>query len=246
MGEIGSAFARRRCKVIETLFTNLGGAVEGAPLLAICAAAAWGILSIILSPCHLASIPLIVGFIDVQGKISVKRAFVISVLFAVGILISIAAIGMITASAGRIMGDIGAWSNYFVAAVLLLAGLVLTDTIAIPWSAPAHIGIKSKGMPAAFSLGLIFGIALGPCTFAFMAPILGVVLQQAARSFAFGVVLLLAYGIGHCSVIVAAGTSTEAVQRFLNWDEGSKATLILKRICGALVILASLYMIYIS
>jgi cytochrome c-type biogenesis protein len=232
--------------VIETLFNNLSKAVEGAPLIAIGAAAVWGVLSIILSPCHLASIPLIVGFIDIQGRISVKRAFVISLFFALGILISIAVIGVITAGAGKVIGNVGAWGNYFVASVLLLSGLVLIDVIPLPLSAPGQIGIKSKGILAAFLLGLIFGIALGPCTFAFMAPILGVVLHQAAKNFGFGAILLLAYGIGHCSVIVAAGTSTEVVQRFLNWNEQSKATIILKRACGILVLFAGLYMIYIG
>jgi cytochrome c-type biogenesis protein len=232
--------------VIETLFGNLSRAVEGAPAVAIGAAALWGVLSIVLSPCHLASIPLIVGFIDVQGRISVKRAFFISLLFASGILISIACIGLITAGAGRVMGDVGAWGNYFVAAVLLLSGLVLIDVIPMPLSAPGQIGIKSKGAVAAFLLGLLFGIALGPCTFAFMAPILGIVLHKSATNFAFGSLLLLAYGIGHCSVIVAAGTSTEAVQKFLNWNQESRATVILKRVCGVLVVIAGLYMIYIG
>ena len=86
---------------MEKLFTTLSHAVEGSPLMALSAAVTWGILSIILSPCHLASIPLIVGFISKQGKVSVQRAFWTSVLFAVGILITIAAIGATTAAAGR-------------------------------------------------------------------------------------------------------------------------------------------------
>jgi cytochrome c-type biogenesis protein len=232
--------------VIEGLFNNLSKAVEGAPSIAIGAAAVWGVLSIILSPCHLASIPLIVGFVGMQGRISVGRAFVISLLFASGILASIAAIGAVTAGAGKVMGNVGAWSNYFVAAVLLLSGLILLDVIPVPWSGPGQIGMKSKGLLAAFVLGLVFGLALGPCTFAFMAPVLGVVLHQAATDFGLGVVLLLAYGIGHCSVIVIAGTSTEFVQRFLNWNQETKATVILKRVCGVLVLLAGLYMIYVA
>ena len=78
---------------MEKLFTTLTHAVEGTPAIALAAAFVWGILSILLSPCHLASIPLIVGFIDKQGRMSTRRAFAISALFAVGILITIAAIG---------------------------------------------------------------------------------------------------------------------------------------------------------
>jgi len=70
-----------------------------------------GILSIILSPCHLASLPLIVGFISGQGRVSTARASGIATVFAVGILITIAAIGAITAAAGRMMGDVGRWGT---------------------------------------------------------------------------------------------------------------------------------------
>jgi cytochrome c-type biogenesis protein len=83
------------------------------------AAFIWGLLSMILSPCHLASIPLIVGFIDDQGRISTRRAFTISTLFAVGILITIGAIGCVTAAAGRMIGDVGKFGNYFVALIFL-------------------------------------------------------------------------------------------------------------------------------
>jgi cytochrome c-type biogenesis protein len=55
---------------MEQLFTSLSHAVEGAPAIALAASAIWGILSIILSPCHLASLPLIVGFISGQGRAS--------------------------------------------------------------------------------------------------------------------------------------------------------------------------------
>jgi len=95
-----------------------------------------GILSIVLSPCHLASIPLIVGFVDNQGRISAKRAFAISLLFALGILVTIGLIGAITAAAGRMMGDVGRYGNYFVAAIFFLVGLHLLDVIPMPWSGP--------------------------------------------------------------------------------------------------------------
>ncbi|MCP3175880.1 cytochrome c biogenesis protein CcdA [Desulfuromonas sp. KJ2020] len=229
---------------MESLFVALNQAVTGSPLLALAAALVWGVLSVVLSPCHLASIPLIVGFIDGQGRMTTKRAFLISTLFAFGILLTIALIGVITASAGRMMGDLGPWANWFVAGIFILVGLHLLDFIPMPWSGPGQVGMARKGMLAAFLLGLIFGIALGPCTFAYMAPMLGVAFGLAADNMLYGTSLLLAYGIGHCAVIVLAGTFTEIIQRYLDWNEKSKGAVILKKICGILVIAGGLWLIY--
>jgi cytochrome c-type biogenesis protein len=230
--------------LIERLFTALTHAVEGTPVVAVAAAFAWGVLSIVLSPCHLASIPLIIGFIDEQGRISTKRAFLIATLFSVGILITIGAIGAVTAAAGRMMGDVGVWGNYFVAGIFFVVGLHLLDVIPNPWSGPGQVGMKRKGMLAALILGLVFGIALGPCTFAYMAPMLGVTFKLAATNMIYGVLLLAVYGVGHCSVIVLAGTFTEVVQRYLNWNERSKGAVILKKVCGVLVLLGGVYLIW--
>jgi len=229
---------------MQELFTQLTRAVESTWFIAVGASFIWGVLSILLSPCHLASIPLIVGFIDEQGKISTRRAFWISTLFAVGILITIGAIGAITAAAGRMMGDVGKYGNYFVALIFFVVGLHLLDIIPMPFSGPGQVGMKRRGMLAAFILGLVFGIALGPCTFAYMAPMLGVTFKLAATNLAYGVLLLLVYGIGHCSVIVFAGTFTEIVQRYLNWNEKSKGAIILKKVCGVLVLIGGVYLIY--
>jgi cytochrome c-type biogenesis protein len=229
---------------MEHLFTTLSHAVEGAPAVALAAALVWGILSVLLSPCHLASIPLIVGFIDRQGRISTRRAFAISLLFAVGILITIGAIGAITAAAGRMMGDVGRWGNYAVAAIFFAVGLYLLDAIRLPMPGAAQPGMKRKGMLAAFILGLVFGIALGPCTFAYMAPMLAVTFRLAGTNLAYGILLLLIYGVGHCAVIVLAGTFTEVVQRYLDWNEKSRGAVVLKKTCGVLVLLGGLYLIY--
>ena len=226
------------------LFTQLGRAVEEAWFIALPASLIWGILSILLSPCHLASIPLIVGFIDEQGRISTKRAFWISTLFAVGILITIGAIGVLTAAAGRMMGDVGKYGNYFVALIFFVVGLHLLDVIPMPWSGPGQVGMKRKGPLAALILGLVFGIALGPCTFAYMAPILAIAFREASKSLIYGILLILVYGIGHCSVIVFAGTFTDLVQRYMNWNERSKGAVILKKICGVLVLLGGVWLIY--
>lgn len=229
---------------MEQLFTTLSRAVEGSAALALIAAFAWGVLSILLSPCHLAGIPLIAGFISQQGKTTTRRAFATSLLFAVGILITIGALGTITASAGRMLGDIGRWGNYAVACVFFLVGLHLLDAIRLPMPNAARPGMKRKGFLAAFLMGLIFGVALGPCTFAYMAPMLAVTFKLSASNMPYGILLLVLYGVGHCAVIVLVGTFTEVVQRYLNWNEKSRGAGILKQVCGVLVLLAGLYLIY--
>jgi len=221
-------------------------AVAGAPAVALTAAFVWGVLSVVLSPCHLASIPLIVGFIDRQGRISARRALGISTLFAVGILATIAVIGAITAAAGRVVGHVGPVGNYVVAAVLFIVGLVMMDVIPMPFSARTPAGTRLRGPLAALLLGLVFGVALGPCTFAYMIPVLMMTFGSAATHPLYGWLLLAVYGLGHCSVIVLAGTSTAWVQRYLNWNERSGGTVILKRICGAGILAAGLYLIYLA
>ena len=231
--------------MLQSIFAWLSQAMQSSVSLALTAAFIWGVFSIILSPCHLASIPLIVGFVDAQGKMSTKRALVISTLFSLGILISIGLVGVITAALGRMFGDVGTWGNYLVALIFLGVGLHLLDILALPFLGnKAQPSFPRKGLLGAFILGLLFGIALGPCTFAFMAPVLTVSFQFASTRFIFAALLILFYGIGHCSIIILAGTFTEMVQRYLNWNEKSQGAIILRQICGALVILGGLYMIW--
>ena len=233
--------------MIVELFTWLSGALTQSPEIAIGAAFIWGILSVALSPCHIACIPLIVGFIDGQGNISTSRAFGLSSLFGLGILITIGIIGLITGLMGRMIGDIGGYGNYFVAVIFFAVGLNLLGVLPLPFmEGGANPKYQRKGFLAAFILGLLFGIALGPCTFAYMATMLGVVFSMASTQIVFALSLLLAYGIGHCAVLVFAGTFTEVVQHYLHWSEKSKGAVILKKVCGILVILGGIYLILIN
>lgn len=229
--------------MIDAIFNFLYEAMTRAVWIAVLASFAWGVLSILLSPCHLSSIPLVVGFISSQGKISLGRIFNISLIFAVGILITIAVIGIITANLGRLMGDIGYVGNYLVAGIFFLVGLYLLDIIKMNWNGFGLRQTKTKGLFAALILGLLFGLALGPCTFAYMAPVLGIVFQTAQTNYFLAMVFLLAFGIGHCAVIVGAGTLTKKVQKYLDWSEESKTIIWIKRVCGVLVILGGVYLL---
>lgn len=231
--------------MIDGIFESLTAALYENYWIAVLASFGWGILSILLSPCHLTSIPLIVGYISSQGKISFRRTFYISLVFAAGILITIALIGIITASMGRLMGDVGVIGNYIVAALFFIVALNLLDLIKLPWNEIGLKGTSKKGLTAALVLGLIFGIGLGPCTFAFMAPVLGIVFQQSQTSLYSGLLLLFSFGLGHCFIIAGAGAMTKKVQNYLNWTENTKAVVWIKRVCAVLVMLGGIYLIFI-
>mgnify|MGYP005851422547 CR=1 FL=1 len=229
---------------MQDLFVSLTRAVEGSPAIALGAAAVWGVLSILLSPCHLASIPLIVGFISGQGNMTGGKALGTATVFSLGILITIAAIGAITAALGRMAGDVGGWVNYAVAAVFFVVGLHLLDVIPINFAGAGNVNMQKRGMLAAFVLGLVFGIALGPCTFAYMAPVLAATFKVASKQPFYAGGLLTAYGVGHCAVIALAGGSAGAVQRYLKWSQDSSGAGTIKKVCGVLVLGGGLYLLY--
>ncbi|MBC8479328.1 MAG: cytochrome C biogenesis protein [FCB group bacterium] len=229
--------------MIEQWFNALSAGLYGGYSLALAAAFGWGILSIILSPCHLSSIPLVIGYISARSERKLKKSFLLALVFSIGILITIAAIGLITASMGRLLGDVGSIGNYLVAAVFFTVGLYLMDIIRLPWDGFQPGQNQRGGLPGALVLGLIFGVGLGPCTFAFMAPVLGVVFQTSQTDLLKGILLIAAFGIGHCAVITLAGSLTHLVQRYLNWTLDSSVAVWIKRVAGFLVILGGVYFI---
>ena len=229
---------------MENLIASFTGAVESAAPIAVPLALLWGVLSILLSPCHLASIPLVVGYISRQGNAGSNRAFSISTVFSLGIMITIILVGIATAAAGRLLGDIGQFGYYFAAAVMLYFGLNLLEVLPSPFRGDKSISSKRSGLAGAFVLGLVFGIALGPCTFAFMAPILGVAFSTGSKHPIFAILLVIAFSVGHCGIIVGAGTFSSTIQRFLKWNDKTGVVPILRKVCGVLVILGGLYILY--
>jgi len=229
---------------LDSIFIFVENAIHGSPLLVLSTSFLWGILSVLLSPCHLACIPLIVAFIKEQKNMTIKYAFNLSIMFSLGILVTIALLGVVTVSLGRIAGDLGRNLDYFVAFIFIFVGLYLIGVIPINFNVIDANKYKKKGILAAFLFGLFFGIALGPCTFAYMAPIIAVSFKEATRNIYYSFSILILYGLGHCLIIALAGTFSEYVFMFTKWNNSSKATNIVKIICGILIIIAGIYSIY--
>jgi cytochrome c-type biogenesis protein len=230
---------------VDAVLEALSGGLAGAPALALLASAGWGAASMLLSPCHLAGIPLIIGFIaSSQGELRTGRAAAVALAFAAGILATIAALGVVTALLGRTLGEVGPLVIYAVAGLFLVVGLELVGAIRLPrWSVGGRFR-AGGGAPAAFGLGLAFGLVLGPCTFAFLAPVLGAAMAVGVTAPLLAGALVLAFGVGHCGVIVLAGSSTGFVPGILDWNERSRALTVFRRASGVLVIVGAIYLIY--
>ena len=226
------------------LFTQLTTMLESSLLIAATAALAWGVLSVVLSPCHLAGIPLIVGHIVTQSDGTKHKAGVMSLLFALGILVTLLLIGAATSMLGMIMGNTGAVTTYIVGAFLVFFGVYLTGVLPFDlFNYSINPTVKRRGKFSSFLFGLIFGLALGPCTFAFMAPMIAVAFQSARTDLLFAFTVFTVFAVGHCAVIVAAGVLTEAVRTFLRWNERSAAIHVAKKLIGAATAAAGIYLI---
>jgi cytochrome c-type biogenesis protein len=223
---------------------RISAMLAAAPIVAITAAFLWGLVSVLFSPCHLVSVPLLVGYLNGRGEDRRARGTLLSVLFAAGILVTVAAVGVGAAVAGRMLGDIGPAAEYAIGALLVFFGLYLIGFLRLPSiSTAAATRIRGQGGLSAFLMGLIFGVGLGPCTFAFMAPVLALVFSSAAEKPWFSVALLVSFAAGHSTVIVGAGSLSQAVRRYLNWDSRSGGTMWIRRACGILVAAGGVYLI---
>lgn len=228
------------------LFEALTKAVEAAGWLAIPAALVWGVLSMVLSPCHLTSVPLVVGYINRGEETSIRRALWTATCFAGGILVTIAVAGGIALAAGRLMGDTGIWGNMLVAVVLLVFGLYLLEVLKLPAGLASPTVHPSRDALGAFILGLVMGLALGPCTFAYLAPVLAVVFDMSGSRLTLGAVMLVAFAVGHSAVILLLGAFAKALREVLAWNQRSRAASVIRRICGVLLIAGAGYMVYLS
>jgi cytochrome c-type biogenesis protein len=230
--------------MLDSLFSELTLALTQGFWFSLAASFCWGLVSVLLSPCHLSGIPLVIGYISSHGRIKVKRTFALSLFFAAGSLLTIAIIGVITAALGKMLGDIGNWGTSVVAGMFMLMGLYLMDLVHLNWNPVPLPDEQRGGLWGALVLGLLFGVGLGPCTFAFLAPVLGAVFSIASSNWLKAVLLITAFGTGHAVVIVVAGSMTNLVQYYLNWAGKSQAMVSIKRVTGFVLFIIGLSFVY--
>lgn len=202
------------------------------------AAFLWGLVSILFSPCSLASIPLIIGYVggyEEEGR--TRRAFWFAAVFSTGIFLAITAVGIVTAALGRVLGDIGGGWKWLLVALLVLVALALFDRLPLHFLSRFQATPGRKGLLGAFGLGLGYGAVSGPCLFGFMMPILALIAVQA--SFWRGLLLTLVFALAHCLPIVIGGTSVALVKRLLAARGLATTATVFRRAAGVLFLLVA-------
>ncbi|NMC49326.1 MAG: cytochrome C biosynthesis protein [Desulfovibrio sp.] len=227
---------------MDQFFLTVNQWMTGGTAIAALGCFLWGVVSVLFSPCHLASIPLIVGYVGGQDESATSRsAALYAVLFTSGLFITIALVGVVCALLGRMLGDVGSWWTILIGLVLVWVSLDMLGVARCSMSGSLLGKIRLKGLTGAFALGLGYGILSGSCTFGFIAPILAVITIQ--DKLATGLLFILLFGIGHCLPIVAAGSSTAWVKRMLARSSFQEASGRFRKLAGGMIALLGLYFI---
>ncbi len=228
--------------MLQSFFLTVNEWIAGGTAIAALGCFLWGMISVAFSPCHLASIPLIVAYVGGQQQIlKPKQAGYYSVAFSLGLFITIALIGIICALLGRMLGDVGNYWQILIGLILLWVALGMLGVEKCSMSGSLLYRLNLKGIFGAFALGLAYGVLSGSCTFGFIAPILAIITIQ--QKVAAGVLFILLFAIGHCLPIVVAGSSGAAVRGLLENSTWQGAGKWFRRGAGIVIGILGVYFI---
>ncbi len=210
-----------------------------APLLALLA----GVLTS-FSPCCLSSVPLVVGYVGGVGDHNAKRSFLYSLVFSGGMAITYTSLAVAASLLGRLMSGAGKWWYVVLGILMLLMALQTWGVFQFVPSTHALGKNKKRGFLGALLAGILAGLFSSPCATPVLVTLLAVVMQKG--SFAWGVMLLLLYSIGHSTLVLIAGTSVGFVKRLSASPKYGAVSRVLSIVLGAMMVLLALYMFYIA
>ncbi|MDO9042945.1 MAG: cytochrome c biogenesis protein CcdA [Desulfocapsaceae bacterium] len=230
--------------MLDQLFLTVNSWMTGTIGLALVGSFLWGMVSVLFSPCHLASIPLIIAYVGGQNKIvEGRRAAIFAILFSLGLFLTIAMIGLLCALLGRMLGDVGPYWTVPVGLLLIWIAfdmLGATNKCTLPGGG-LLAKLRIKGMRGAFILGLAYGVLSGSCTFGFIAPLLAIITVQ--EKIVTGLLLITLFAAGHCLPIAVAGSSTALIRKLLENSAMQRAGGWFRQGAGVLIGGLGLYFI---
>jgi cytochrome c biogenesis protein CcdA len=226
---------------METFLNHLSQSIADNPFLAYLGVFVGGIVSS-SSPCVLATIPLVIGYVGGYSEGDRRKALLYSLTFILGLSITFTILGAIASLLGGLFGVINQTWYFIVGGIAIAIGLHLIGIYNWNLPVPIHLQPKKRGILGAFFLGLFFGIVSSPCA----TPILALILTFVATKgeIAYGTSLLFTYALGHCALIFVAGTAAGFAESFMKSKGISNVTTWSKKVGGSIVILVGIYFIY--
>jgi len=227
---------------VTQLLARVDQLIATQPLLAVPVIFVGGLLTA-LNPCVLASIPLAIGFVGGYAKGRSKGyALLLALFLFLGIAATFTVLGMIAGLAGTMFGTTSKFFPWLIVVICLAMGvqILFFPNFEIPM--PRGITPKAGGIVGAFILGALTGVIATPCAM----PILAVVLSYVASkgNVVYGGVLLFTYALGHSVLVLAAGSSMGLAEAMVNSKGLQKASVILKKASGVLILLVAAYFLY--
>jgi cytochrome c biogenesis protein CcdA len=218
-----------------TFLDNIEQIVAAYPLLAFGAVFLAGVISS-ASPCVLATIPLVIGFVGGYADGDRWKAFRYSLAFILGLSLTFTAFGAAAGLLGTMFGTLGGWWYVAAGTVALGMGGQMMGLYEIRLPVRRDFRPKQGGIIGSFLLGLFFGVVSSPCA----TPVLVVILTLVAtkREVLYGVALLFTYALGHTLLMLVAGTFTGFVEGFVKARGVVNFSLWARRVGGAVVALA--------
>jgi cytochrome c-type biogenesis protein len=229
---------------LDEILIGVTNWLRAGPALAMPAAFLWGMVSVLLSPCHMASIPLLIAYVAGQHRIlPPKIAAGYAILFATGLFLTIVIIGIVCALLGRMLGDVGPYWQVGVGLLLVWVGYTFLRPSVCSATGGVMQRFQVKGLFGAFILGLAYGFLSGVCTFGFIAPILGIITLQ--DEIVYGFFMLVLFGAGHCLPLVAAGMFSARIMEVIQGRAWQKGLLVMRKSAGAVIVGLGCYFIII-
>lgn len=215
-----------------TFLDNIDQILAAYPLLAFGVVFLAGVLSS-ASPCVLATIPLVVGFVGGNADGDRRKAFLYALAFIIGMSLTFTAFGAAAALLGTLFGTLGGWWYAAAGLVALVMGGQMVGLYSIRLPVKREFRPKRSGVDGSFLLGLFFGVVSSPCA----TPVLVVLLTLVATKgqVVYGTALLFTYALGHCLLMLLAGTFTGFVEAFAEARGVAHVSLWGRRLGGGIV-----------
>ena len=172
-----------------------------------------------LTPCMLSMLPITIAYIggyESESRGDRWQGVIQSSWFALGLASTLAALGIVAASLGKVYGQIGIGLPILVSAIAILMGLNLLEVISLNFPSLGGSDWISPHLPKSirsYLLGLTFGLVASPCS----TPVLATLLAWVGKTqdILMGGVLLLCYAIGYVAPLILAGTFTASIKKLL-------------------------------